>query len=438
MTNWRSVHRSRSHDSAHADEAGTALGAAAIIEHPLIPSGDAPLIADQPALDRVIAQLRAAGSFAYDTEFIGELTYHPLLCVIQVATTEHVWLIDPMVDLDLRPFWELLADETVEKIVHAGQQDIEPVARLLGDARRARNVVDTQIAAGFAGLAYPVALSKLVLEHFGVRLGKGLTFTHWDQRPLSAVQLRYAADDVRYLPALWDALRRRVEQLGHKEWAIAECQEMCDPAQFGFDPETSYTRIRGSGTLSAAGLAVLRELTIWRDRAARAANMPARALVKDEILLDMARSPIKQVDRLQRVRGLPRPVEAEHGQAIVDATLRALGSPMAQRTVARPVEASPTERFRADSLFAIAAAICAAQSVDVALAASRQEIGEFYRHVSGSNDPAQSPGALESLHLMRGWRRDALGMPLLRFVRAESAPAALNFVWRDGRLQSLT
>ncbi|MBC8109319.1 MAG: HRDC domain-containing protein [Anaerolineae bacterium] len=432
LTSWRSAHRSRNHDSAHAED--LMAHDSRVIDHPMIAPGPAPLITDQAALDRLIGELRSAGSFAYDTEFIGELTYHPLLCVIQVATTENVMLIDPMAGLDLRQFWELLADESVEKVVHAGEQDVEPVARQLGGGRGARNVVDTQIAAGFAGLAYPVALSKLVLEHFGVKLGKGLTFTHWDQRPLSPVQLRYAADDVRYLPALWDALRQRVESLGHKEWAIAECREMCDPAQFGFNPDTYYHRVRGAATLSSAGMAVLRELTIWRNAAAREANVPPRALVKDDILIDMARSPIKQIEKLDRVRGLPRPVENEHGQAIVDATQRALASPMAQRPAPRAPEVSPTERFRADSLFAAAGALCAARSVDAGLATSRQEIGEFLRHVT-SQDP-QAHAALEQLHVMRGWRREALGVPLLNFVRGETAHANLQFIWRDGRLQS--
>src|SRR5262249_48948952 len=151
------------------------------------------------------------------SEFIGELTYVPKLCVIQVATTERVELIDPLADIDLTPFWELIADETVEKVVHAGLQDIEPVVRILN--RPAANVFDTQIAAGLAGMTYPLSLSKLVYELVGYKLGKGLTFSHWDQRPLSASQLRYAADDVRYLPAARAELARRLERLHHVAYA---------------------------------------------------------------------------------------------------------------------------------------------------------------------------------------------------------------------------
>src|SRR5439155_8810558 len=120
------------------------------------------------------------------------------------------------------------------------------------------------------------------------------------------------------------------------------------------DPETSYQRIRGSGTLSPQGLAILRELTIWRDATARAHDVPPRAFLKDEILLDMARSPVKTVEKLERVRGLPRPVEAQHGREIVEATLRAIATPHDRLPQQQTFEPSPTERFRADAMFTVA------------------------------------------------------------------------------------
>jgi len=389
--------------------------------HPLIPSSQHELVTTQAGLTALLDHLRAAGRFAYDSEFIGEMSYHPRLCLIQVATSEKVCLIDPMAEVDLTPFWELLCDQAVEKIVHAGEQDMEPVVRHLG--RRPVNFLDTQIAAGFVGMAYPVSLSKLVLELTGAKLGKGLTFTDWSQRPLSAVQLRYAADDVRYLPAIVAELEKRLLANGHLAWAKEESDAMGDPSRFEFDPAADFLRVRGATSLPPQGLAVLRELTIWRDAAAQRADSPPRAFLKDEILIDMARSPIRSVEKLARVRGLPRPVEAEHGEAILSATLRGLSASIDSLPAKSP-EPSPTQRFGADSLWAMMQSLCAGRSIDANLVTSRQEIGELYRHLLGETDPS-------GLRVMKGWRSEAAGKPLIELYAGKRK---LISEWKDGRL----
>jgi ribonuclease D len=376
------------------------------------------------ALSELIAHLRVAGSFAYDSEFIGELTYVPKLCLIQVSTRERVALIDPLVNLDLRTFWELIADPSLEKIVHAGEQDIEPVFRNIG--RPAANVFDTQIACGFIGMAYPVSLGKLVQELTGTRLGKGLTFSHWDQRPLSAMQLRYAADDVRYLPAMRQEIGQRLGDGERAQWAREESESLCDPSQYVFNPDTNFTRVRGATSLSPQGLAILRELTIWRDRVARAHDVPPRAFLRDEILIDLSRQPVKSVDKLVRVRGLPRPVEQANGAEIVEATLRALSTPPSALPANRSVEPTPTERFRADAVWAAAQALCIGKSIDPALVTSRQEIGEFHRTITRGDDVESSP-------LMKGWRRQALGAPLLKLL---TSGGHIHLEWAEGSLRS--
>src|SRR5256885_2877808 len=98
-------------------------------------------------------------------------------------------------------------------------------------------------------MAYPVSLSRLVHEMTGARLGKGLTFTHWDQRPLSAMQLRYAADDVRFLPAVRAELGKHLAASGHAPWVAEECAAQCDPAIHTFDPQRQYLRMRGAASL---------------------------------------------------------------------------------------------------------------------------------------------------------------------------------------------
>lgn len=418
----RYQHRSRSHESAHADESLAA--AHRTIEHPLVPRGAAPLVTTPDDLAELLEHLRSAGSFAYDSEFIGELTYVPKLCLIQVATSQRVALIDPLAELNLTGFWELVCDPSAEKIVHAGQQDVEPVFRHVN--RAPANLFDTQIAAGFAGMTYPLALSKLVHELTGARLGKGLTFTHWDQRPLSPMQLRYAADDVRYLPAVRKVLGERLDALGYMPWVCEESAALADPSLYVFDPESQYLRLRGANGLPPKGLAVLRELTIWRDAAARAEDVPPRTMLKDEILLDLSRNPVTTVERLDRVRGLPRPVEAAHGRTIVEATQRALAMPAENLPAPRHYEPTPQEKFRADALWAAAQAICAGQSIDPALVTSRQEIGELFRSTTAGEDAKE-------LRVLTGWRRHALGEPLLELM---SGKGAFRLEWADASLKA--
>lgn len=421
---YRSRHRAASHDAAHDADADEPVPVD-LPAHPHIARNPAELIVDDDALAELLRHLRECGQFAYDTEFIGEMTYHPQLCLVQVATAQRVALIDPLAGVDLRSFWLLLADPTVEKLVHAGAQDVEPVFRHVG--RPAANVFDTQVAAGFCGMAYPVALGKLVGEVLGYRMSKGHTFTDWQRRPLSSSQLRYAADDVRFLPAVVAELRKRLATFGHDAWVAEECAAMCDPARYSFDPDSDYLRVRGAGTLTVAQLGVLRALMIWRERRALEADCPPRSFVRDEPMIDMARHPPKSIDRLQKVKFLPRPVVERHGDEIVRLTLAALAEPPAGIRKPPHVEPTPTERFRAESVWAAAQAICLSQGIDPAAVASRQDVADFDRAWA-----AGDAAALAELPLLRGWRRQALGDRLTDLLEGRES---LSIRWADGRLR---
>lgn len=405
--------RARNHQSAHAES--TTADDSYLLDNALVPRGQASLVTTPSQLSELCQALRAATSFAYDSEFIGEQSYIPKLCLIQVALPHRVDLIDPLAGLDLMPFWELICDPAVEKIVHAGQQDVEPVLRLSGC--RPANLFDTQIAAGLVGLPYPLSLSKLVYEFVGARLGKGLTFTSWDERPLSNQQLRYAADDVRYLPAARQELARRLESAGHAVWAKEESEELCHAPAARFNPDETYLKIRGASALDPRHMAVLRELTIWRDEVARAADVPPRTYLRDEVLLALARSPARDVEKLSRVRGLPRQVESSQGASIVAATQKAFALPDDQLPQQQYSEPSPREKFQCDSLWASSQAHCFNRGIDPALVSSRQEISEFHRrHTTGAT--------ADDMRLLTGWRRAALGEKLLDLIRQPSTAKA--------------
>jgi len=403
----RMAFRDQSHAAAHA--AARRAPRSVIPDHPSIPQDQPQLINSPTELADLVAHVREAGHFAYDSEFIGERSYYPKLCLIQICTIRRIALVDPLRGLDLEPIWQLIADPRVLKIVHAGEQDLEPCLRLTG--RLPANVFDTQIACGFIGLAYPSALSKLVRQLLGVQLGKGLTFTHWDHRPLSDVQLAYAADDVRYLPALHERIVQRLDEMGNRQWAMEECASLCEVEAYERGGLAAHLRLRGAGELLPRNAAVLRELYQWRQEAARRHDTPPRAYLKDSILVDMARQPPTELADLDRVRGLPRPVEQAEGPAILDAVRRGLAIPL-EEPPPTPTEETPAERFMTDACWAMVQTWAFGRGIDASLVGTRGDVADFCRAWREGRVDEQS-------WLMRGWRGQLLGPSLLAMLRGE-------------------
>lgn len=419
---YRRRHRQAQHNQAHAAEE---VAEDALPEITGVFRGAPELIETQMALDACVERLRSAGSFAYDTEFIGEMSYRPLVCLIQVATDDFIGLIDPLArDIDLAKFWSLLNDASIHKIVHAGEQDLEHAWRATGGP--CANVLDTQIASGFIGLSYPASLAKLIGEFTGIKLQKGFTFTDWSIRPLSTSQLKYAADDVRYLPAIERAIRERLTKLGRLEWAIEECETRCRDGKPGFDPETAWTRVRGGTSLDGRALNILKLLFAWRDECAQHVDVPARTFLKDEILVDLCKARPKSVEKLQTIRHLPRPVIEHHGAEILAMVEQGLAMSVQKRSDEDHDEPNLAERFRFDSVWSIAQVLCAGQSLDPALVASRQETLDAYRKLERGRD-------VSGERLFQGWRAAAVGDALRQIAAGDFDLAAK---WANGLLKT--
>jgi ribonuclease D len=422
----RQWHPGRRREQGHDDAVAEARlrKAPKIPDHPLITKDDPQLVTTDDALTELIEHLRNVGQFGYDTEFIGEMNYFSRICVIQVATHQRVALIDPLEKIDLNPIWELIADPDVGKIVHAGDQDLEPVVRNID--KPPANIFDTQIACGFIGRSYPAALAKLVSDLLEVELGKGLTYTSWDRRPMSAVHQHYAADDVRYLPAIKEAIDRELAARGHTQWAAVETASLCDKARYLPDPQAGFYRIKGATSLAYRKQQILRALLVLRDQIARDSDVPPRSIISDPVLLLLARQPIKSADQLDQVSSLARAVREKHGQAIVDATAQAESQPAEQ--VSRPArhEDTVSQRFAIDALWSMAAGCCHGCGIDPGLVTNRQEVADWYRTRIHGHSP--SNGRLSS-----GWRAKLLHEPLTAFLDGNTQ---LRFTWNDDTLNT--
>lgn len=387
----RRSRRDRQHRDAHADTETLAPVSAL----PGVPTAPATLVTDVAGLTAAVDHLSSHDCIAFDTEFIGEETYYPQVCLIQVGTTEAVFLIDPMAVSDLTNLWAVIADEQRTTLVHAGRQDLQILARDLG--RMPRTILDTQVLAGFAGLPWPCALSKTIKSVLGVTVPPGMTFTAWDARPLSNRQLRYAADDVRYLPAVYERLRADITDRGHWAWAQAACAVFDDPAWYEADVNNQQRKLEGSRRFKPTERSILRRLIEARDAVARRDDTPPRATIPDNALIAMVRERPGTIEALGGVRGMPRPVAKRHGDALLKAIQQGRDDDHPPVRVGHDGNESPHERMLIDGLWGLFCAACVHQRIAPTLILSRNDMAAWMLG-DRTDKPGRTPWQQEIAH----------------------------------------
>ncbi len=263
------------------------------------------LITTTEDLTQACKRLARHDFVAVDTEFIREQTFWPKLCLVQLAGPEdEEALVDPLSDgIDLKPFYQLMANERVVKVFHAARQDLEIVwkqAQLIPHP-----IFDTQIAAMVCGFGESVSYVNLVKQVTGQDLDKTSRFTDWARRPLSPKQLSYALGDVTHLRDIYRHLTAELEASGRAEWLAEEMATLIDPATYEAHPEEAWRRLK-LRIKNRKGLAVLIELAAWRERAAQAQDVPRNRILRDEALYDIvSHAPTKTAD-LSELRTLSR------------------------------------------------------------------------------------------------------------------------------------
>jgi len=373
-------------------------------------------ITNPHALGEFCEQLKGCSRLALDTEFVGEDSFVPKLELIQVATETTAAVIDfPAVLAGgvLDAFWEIVCNPAIQKVVHAGRQDLDLFAVHAGQIPKP--FFDTQIAAAMVGFGPQVAYANLVQRVHGTKLDKAHTFTNWSARPLSQDQLAYALEDVTFLLAIHDHLHTRLSELGRFHWAHEEFSRLEGTVgETRREPQERYQRIRGWDTLKPKSAAILRELAAWREGEAKRRNVPRGRVMRDEVLLQLARHPPRHVQELRKVRGLHGSEADRNGETLV-ATIQAALSlpPSAWPEVPTERKSEPESAGLVELLQAVVKARATEEEIAPTLLATTADLQALV------DAKTNRPGL--NLPLLKGWRRLLLGDILLEVLDGKLA-----------------
>ncbi len=243
---------------------------------------DYSFISTSEALQQFAADNADIDWIAFDTEFIGERRYTPLLCLIQVKTAHGNYILDSLNIKDLQPFLDFIIDEKVLKITHAGENDYQLLNAIYGIIPS--NIFDTQVAAGFLGYGYPASFQKLLQKEIRVRISKSQMVTDWAARPLSKQKISYALNDVLYLPQLWDSLLKKLQKQNRVDWVIQECMKWTTPEYYVSSPDKGAYNNKVIHQLDIQGKAFLLRIYRWRESEAKSRNLPREAIIPSKLI----------------------------------------------------------------------------------------------------------------------------------------------------------
>lgn len=358
--------------------------------------------------------ISAAPIIAFDTEFVSEDSFLPELCLIQLAAKDRLAIVDPFDVQDLSLLWNLLTAPGRETLVHAGREEFRFIWK--HTAKRPSQWFDIQIAAGLIGLEYPASYSTLATKLLGKSIPKDETRTDWRRRPLTQRQLEYALLDVADLEAMRNVLHGRLNDLGRVDWLRAELDAWQGDL---IEVETSerWRRLSGISSLSPRSLAVVRELSSWRDAEAERRNQPARRILRDDLLIELAKRQTADPKRIRAVRGMERGDIQRFLPRLAQCVERALALkehelPRLERKSSRP-QLNLLGQFLSTAL----GSICRSAQVAPSLAGTAQDVRDLiaYRLNLGGFENGEIP------LLAQGWRAEVVGQVIDHLLAGDLA-----------------
>jgi len=351
-------------------------------------------------LEQFCERISTEAWVAFDTEFVSEDRYRPQLCLLQIAAGEQLAVVDPLTMPDTQPFWDLISSPGRTVIAHAAREEIRFCYRFTG--KPIAELFDVQLAAGFTGIEYPASLGTLVSRLEGKTLPKGESRTNWRHRPLSSHQIRYALQDVTELRSMQQKLVATVEKMKRASW-LAEETAALQQAVIDGEVQENWRRVSGLSGLSPRQMEIVRQIWLWREARAKATDQPPRRVLRDDLVIELARRQTDQVDRIRSVRGMERRNLVPYYDELAVAIRTALELPDDQLPRRPRSSRKNFSNMLSQFLSMSIACVCRQHQMSPAIVGNMDNVRELLAYELNDRQDEKLP------YLLQGWRSEVIG-----------------------------
>jgi ribonuclease D len=382
------------------------------------------LIEDEISLQKLCQQYNNAEILAIDTEFVRTRTLYPKLGLLQIFDGKQLALIDPVAINDLSPFWQLMTNENIVKVLHACSEDLEVF--LTSANCKPVNLIDSQIVMSFLGHGLSMGYAAMV-EHFtGIELDKSESRTDWMKRPLTQKQLDYASADVDYLFQLYPKFITEIEQAGQLDYAKQETQLLIERKFTPIGEDNLYCQMKLACRLNSKQLNTLKHLVRWRFQQAKKRDLPIGFVAKDHTLMAIAQHNPQTIEAMNRVKGAELLDIRHKGKTMLTIVKLALETDESDypKTIAR-LDEYPGYKQLFKTVKAFIVVIAEKNGLAIENLASKKQINQFLTWHFNVNDVRALASdsliktSIPNVDILTGWRNELFGQTLQAFADSD-------------------
>ncbi len=368
---------------------------------------------DKPEqLSDLCERISQAPWIALDTEFLREKTYYPIFCLLQIATPDWVVCIDPIALPDLSQLFTVINKPEIVKVLHSCRQDLEIFYQLTGVVTSP--VFDTQIAAPLLGFQENPGYAMLVSSYLNVNLSKAHTRTDWSMRPLSEAQIQYAADDVIYLCKIYQLMCEKLENLGRLEWLNKDFELLKNTELYQLSPVNAWLKVKGKNRLTGKQLSIVQALSLWREKTAQSENRPKSWLIRDDLMLELAKLQPQTTADLAKVRTMNERTTRRYGKVICQLITKAIQqAPIPADNNNKTTKKTQQQEAVLDVMTALVRVRADENSLNPTILASRKDLEKLLFNEA-------------DIPLLHGWRFSMVGEELQQLLQGQFSLAVNN------------
>ncbi len=242
------------------------------------------------------------------------------ICLIQIATEEQAFLIDPFEFKDISPFLNILENHGVIKVFHGADFDIRSLDR--DYKTRVNNLFDTEIACRFLGIKER-GLGALLKRYFSVDSNKKYQKANWSKRPFNQGMVEYSVLDVAFLAKLYKIILQQLSDKGRLSWAREEFEVQEQVRYENNHISPLFKKFKGAGKMDSRSLAVLENLLQLRIQIAEKKDQPLFKIMSNASLMTLAKEKPATVDQILKIRALSLKQTDMYGEFCVKEIMKA-------------------------------------------------------------------------------------------------------------------